>query len=175
MELKITKATKQDLVTVVQLYEALLEHLEAGINYPGWKKDIYPTQEDAETALNKDQLYVAKSGDVLAGTIVLNHFQEDVYQTTHWGCEAPPDKVLVLHTFAVHPGFAGEGVGTALMQFAEAKAIADGLQTIRLDVYEGNKPAIRLYEKQNFCHVGTADMGYGMYGLHEYRLYEKIL
>ena len=175
MELEIRKATKQDLPAVVQLYETLLEHLEAGTNYPGWRKDIYPTQQDAEAALNKGQLYVAQSGEVLAGTIVLNHLQEEAYQTMLWGCNAAPEKVMVLHTFAVHPGFAGKGVGTALMQFAEAKAKADGLQTIRLDVYEGNVPAIRLYEKQNFCRVGTADMGYGMYGLHEYRLYEKIL
>ena len=175
MELQIRKATKQDLAAVVQLYEALLSNLEAGVNYPGWKKDIYPTQQDAEAALQKDQLYVAQSSETLAGTIVLNHFQEDAYQTMQWGCNAPPDKVLVLHTFAVHPGFAGKGVGTALMQFAEAKAKADGLQTMRLDVCESNKPAIRLYEKQQFRHVGTADMGYGMYGLHDYRLYEKIL
>lgn len=175
MELEIRKATKQDLAAVVQLYETLLEHLEAGTNYPGWRKDIYPTQQDAEAALNKGQLYVAQSGDALAGTIVLNHLQEEAYQTMPWGCNAAPEKVMVLHTFAVHPVFGGKGVGTALMQFAEAKAKADGLQTIRLDVYENNKPAIRLYEKQQFHHVGTADMGYGMYGLHEYRLYEKIL
>ncbi len=75
MELEIRKATKQDLATVVQLYETLLEHLEAGTNYPGWKKDIYPTQQDAEAALNKGQLYVAQSGDALAGTIVLDHLQ----------------------------------------------------------------------------------------------------
>ena len=175
MEVQIRKATQRDLAAVVQLYEALLDYLQAGVNYPGWKKDIYPTQQDAETALQKGQLYVAQSGEVLAGTIVLNHVQEDAYQIMHWGCDAPPDKVLVLHTFAVHPSFAGKGVGTALMQFAEAKAKDDGLQTIRLDVYEGNKPAIRLYEKQNFRRVGTADMGYGMYGLHEYHLYEKIL
>ncbi len=48
-------------------------------------------------------------------------------------------------------------------------------KSIRLDVYEGNIPAIRLYEKCGFEYVNTVDLGLGNYGLKWFKLYEKLL
>jgi RimJ/RimL family protein N-acetyltransferase len=44
-----------------------------------------------------------------------------------------------------------------------------------LDVYEGNIPAISLYEKYGFKYIDTVDLGLGNYGLDWFRLYEKLL
>ena len=49
------------------------------------------------------------------------------------------------------------------------------MKAIRLDVYEQNTPAIRLYEKNGFQYITTVDLGLGDYGLHKFHLYEKIL
>ena len=49
------------------------------------------------------------------------------------------------------------------------------MKAIRLDVYENNIPAIKLYEKFGFNYIDTIDLGLGDYGLHRFRLYEKIL
>lgn len=43
------------------------------------------------------------------------------------------------------------------------------------DVYEGNIPAINLYEKCGFKYIDTVDLGLGNYGLNWFRLYEKLL
>ena len=36
------------------------------------------------------------------------------------------------------------------MEFAELQALREGKKTIRLDVYEKNEPAVRLYERQGY-------------------------
>ena len=49
-------------------------------------------------------------------------------------------------------------------------------KAIRLDVYEENIPAIRLYEKCGFKDMGLVDLGLEeIYGLKWYRVFEKVL
>lgn len=62
-----------------------------------------------------------------------------------------------------------------MLKFACDKAAEDGVESLRLDVYSENMPAIRLYEKNGFEYVGTVDLGLGEYGLKWFRLYEKLL
>lgn len=48
-------------------------------------------------------------------------------------------------------------------------------KAICLDVYEKNFPVIQLYESCGFQYIDTVDLGYGQYGLHQFKLYEKLL
>ncbi len=61
------------------------------------------------------------------------------------------------------------------MDFAIEHSIKSQVKSIRLDVYEGNIPAIKLYEKCGFKYIDTVDLGLGNYGLNWFRLYEKLL
>lgn len=67
------------------------------------------------------------------------------------------------------------GVGKALMKFADEHSIKLQVKSIRLDVYEGNIPAIELYEKSGFKYIDTVDLGLGNYGLDWFKLYEKLI
>ena len=67
------------------------------------------------------------------------------------------------------------GVGKSLMEFADEYSIKAQVKSIRLDVYEGNIPAIKLYEKCNFKYIDTVDLGLGNYGLDWFKLYEKLI
>ena len=70
----------------------------------------------------------------------------------------------------------GIGTGKSYLNVKEAEfAKKSGIKTIRLDVYEKNIPAIKLYEKNGFIYTGTVDLGLGNYGLKWFRLYEKII
>ena len=61
------------------------------------------------------------------------------------------------------------------MEFILSYAAQQGIKAVRLDVYEKNTPAIRLYEKLGFGYVDTVDLGYGEYGLDRFRLYQYLL
>ncbi|MFT4105789.1 MAG: GNAT family N-acetyltransferase [Lacrimispora sp.] len=175
-DLKIKQGTEQDIHEISALYDAVIEYLESHTNYTGWKKGIYPTRIQAEEGVKEGTLYVALSSGKFAGSVIVNQEQEPGYEFISWKTPASPEEVAVVHTFLVHPDYLKFGVGRALMEFAEKKAIEEGRKTIRLDVYEHNEPAIRLYESLGYEHAGTADLGYEPYlGLKWFRVYEKSL
>lgn len=61
------------------------------------------------------------------------------------------------------------------MEFVIEYAIQMNMKAVRLDVYEKNIPAIRLYEKLEFQYIDTVDLGYGKYGLDLFKLYQLLL
>lgn len=167
------KAT--DIDELEELYNGINDYLERNINYPGWKKDIYPVREDAIIGVRNGNLYVAKYNGEIIGSIILNHEPEPAYSKAQWEFESDYSEVFVIHTFVVHPKFLKCGVGRSLIDFSIKHSIKTKIKSIRLDVYEGNVPAIRLYEKYGFKYIDTVDLGLGEYGLDWFRLYEKVL
>ena len=175
MHIVIEKGTKLDVDQLAKLYDDLNDFLACNINYPGWRKGVYPTRKDAANAVASGTLYVAKSAEEIVGSIVLNHIPEPAYNKVKWNVDADYTSVFVVHTFAVHPTYLKSGVGTSLMNFAIHHCTNEHAKAIRLDVYENNTPAIRLYEKYGFTYVNKVDLGLGKYGLNHFYLYEKAL
>lgn len=62
-----------------------------------------------------------------------------------------------------------------VMEYIIDLAEKESMKASRLDVYEKNIPAIRLYEKHGFQYIDTVDLGYSQYGLDRFRLYQYIL
>lgn len=175
MDLIVEVGTVNDIDELEQLYNDLNDYLAEGINYPGWIKGIYPIREDAANGIKENALYVARCNGRIAGSIILRHKPEEAYYKVKWSFESDYSDVFVIYTFAVHPNFLKCGVGKALMDFATKHAIMNNAKALRLDVYEKNMPAIKLYEKCGFKYVDTVDLGYGEHGLDWFELYEKQL
>lgn len=171
----IEKAAARDAAEVGRLYDSLNDHLMATVNYPGWKKGLYPVREDAVDAIREGTLFVLREGGKIAGTVILSHREEKGYAQAPWGVELEPEQVLVVHTLAVHPQFLSRGVGRRLIEFAIAHAKAQRMRAVRLDVNERNVPAIRLYESLGFAYIDTVDLGYGIEQVEWYRLYQLVL
>ena len=171
----IEKATLRDADEVGALYDSVNDHLEATVNYPGWKKGLYPIREDAEDAIREDTLFVLRENGQITGTVILSHRAESAYEQAPWGVELSPEQVLVVHTLAVHPQFRGRSVGRRLAEFAVEHAKAQGMRALRLDVNAKNVPAIRLYEGLGFALIDTVDMCYSLEADERYRLYQLLL
>ena len=171
----IKRGEAQDINALENLYNDLNDYLASGINYAGWKKGIYPTREEAVEGVRHQTLYVAKQNGEIAGTIILNHKPETAYSNAKWSFESDYTDVFVVHTFAIHPRYMKCGVGKLLLDFAADLASKSNLKAIRLDVFEGNTPAIRLYEKCGYKYVDTVDLGLKAYGLEWFKLYEILI
>lgn len=167
--------TLKDIDELEQLYNDLNDYLESGQNYPGWRKGVYPVRQNAVDGVKNGNLFVAKNGEKIIGSVILSHVPEKAYNEAKWAFESDYRDVLVIYTFAVHPKFMRSGVGRAIIDFAAEHGKKSGAKAIRLDVYEGNNPAIKLYEKCGFKYVDTVDLGLGAYGLDWFKLYEKLL
>ncbi|EPY2303237.1 TPA: GNAT family N-acetyltransferase [Clostridium sporogenes] len=164
-----------DIDELEQLYNDLNDYLAKGVNYPGWIKGIYPVRQNAIDGIKHGNLYVLKYNGKIIGSVILNHEPESAYHKAKWEFESDYSDVLVVYTFVVHPKFLKCGVGKSLMDFSIEHSIKLGAKSIRLDVYEGNTPAIKLYKKCGFKYIDTVDLGLGNYGLNWFRLYEKML
>ena len=67
-------------------------------------------------------------------------------------------------------------LGKALLDYALCVGKQRKAKAIRLDAYEANIPAIRLYEKCGFTYMGLVDLGLEeIYGLKWYKVFEKVL
>lgn len=175
MDLMIRKGTMNDADEISTLYDTVNDYSTVNKNYPGWLKGIYPLREDAVKGIENGGLYVAEADGKIAATLILSHEPEKAYYGVKWKKELTYDKVLVIYTFAVLPEFFGKGIGTKLLNAAESIARENGIKALRLDVLDGNTPAIKLYEKCGFEYIDTVDLGYGEHGLDNFKLYEKVL
>lgn len=173
--LEIIKGTMEEIEEISELYDQVTDYLETHTNYPGWKKGIYPARADAERGIASYGLFVVRLNGKVVGSVIVNEIQEKGYDTVSWKFQARPEEVAVIHTFLVHPSVVKMGIGKKILEFAEKAAKENGKKAIRLDVYEKNVPAIRLYEKMGFLYAGSADLGYRDYGLNLFKLYEKSL
>ena len=175
MDLIFELGVTSDIDELELLYNNLNDYLLMHTNYPGWIKGIYPTRKNATEGISSKTLFVARSEGKITGSIILNHQPEEAYDDADWLVEITYDNIYVIRTFVIHPNFMGKGIGNALLNYSIEFAKNSGIKTIRLDVYEKNIPAIKLYEKNGFIYTGTVDLGLGNYGLKWFRLYEKII
>lgn len=170
--MEIAKGTMEDLEEVAQLYDETADFLERHVNYPGWRKGLYPVRENASEAIEEGSLYVAREGNKLVGSFILRQEPEDAFPKMDWGVELEHREVFVVYTFAVHPDHQKRGIGRAMLDYILQLAQENGIKAVRLDVYEKNLPAISLYKKCGFQYIGTADLGLGQIGLDQFELYQ---
>lgn len=149
------KATRQDLSAVVEIYADTHTEIEAGRLQVGWIRSIYPGLKTAESALGRDDLYVAEEDGQIVGTAIINQRQEDVYAGAPWEFEAPYDKVMVLHTLVISPKHFGKGYGPRFVQFYEDCARAKGCTYLRMDTNAINLRAQAMYKKLGYKAIGT--------------------
>ncbi|MDP4089563.1 MAG: GNAT family N-acetyltransferase [Bacillota bacterium] len=175
MKIVIELGKENDIDELEKLYNDLNDYFEAAVNYPGWKKGVYPIRQNAIDGVKNGNLYTARHDGKIVGSIILNHEPEPAYYNVTWQIESDYSKVFVIHTFVVHPEFMKFGIGRALLDFADEQGFKSKVKAIRLDVYEGNIPAVKLYEKCGYKYVDTVDLGLSNYGLDWFKLYEKLI
>lgn len=175
MDIQVRLGTETDIDSLEQLYDNLNDYLAETINYPGWIKGGYPVREDAADGIDAGCLFVAVEHDEIIGSIILRPEPEPDSSTATGQAVFDNRKILSIHTFVISPKKLQHGIGKWLLEFAEQHAIETNRNTLRLDVYEKNLPAIGLYEKCGFQHIDTISLGLEEYGLDWFRLYEKRL
>ena len=51
--MKFVKADFTDIEEISKLYDDVCDYLCTHENYPGWKKGVYPTKDDAESGIKE--------------------------------------------------------------------------------------------------------------------------
>lgn len=168
------KARGGDAAALRELYNEIIEAMDASPSHAQWRKDGYPTDADLATATAAGELYLAWCGDELTGAVVLNHAYNPGYDAVAWGVNCSPQQVLFIHTLGVSPRCRRQGVATAMVQHAIEVARSLACKALRLDVIDTNRAADLFYLRQGFLLRSTRRLVYDSVRA-EFNLYELVL
>ncbi len=155
----IRLATPADLSQAADIYEEILDREAQGPVYTNWQRGKYPTIDTARQALEAGTFYVGEENGVLWGVVNLNSVQLPEYGAIPWTIPAAAEEVGVIHTLCIRPSCSGRGYA----------------RHIRLDTWEGNLPANRLYPSLGYRYAGTAEFFFMGFVRENLNCYEKAL
>lgn len=173
--LKIRTANNEDYICVRDFYYSLIDSLKDAEYTPGWKRDIYPTQEFLIRSINSNELYIAEMDESIVACMAVNHEYNDGYKDIQWSVDAKDSELLVIHALGVHPLHSGKGIAKQMVRRVIDMARENNIKTIRLDVLEGNLPAEKAYTKIGFRYCDTVSMFYEDTGWTDYKVFEYIV
>lgn len=174
-EITIVRAGEGDIPEVLEIYASLFPEIEAGENFPGWSRGVYPCEETARAGLREGALYILRLSGRAAGAVIINTNQPPEYGQADWAFPVPENGALVMHTLAVSPAFRGRGVARRIVEFCERQARLRGLEAVRFDTREGNLPAQRLYESCGYRVAGVCHLMSHFSERKRYLCFEKKL
>jgi ribosomal protein S18 acetylase RimI-like enzyme len=165
--MSITKASPTDLDTIMSLIrQAIAVMYQNGIDQ--WNED-YPGREIIAGDIETGTLFKITDRGQIAGIIVLNNRQSPEYGDLTWQDQS--GNFLIVHRLCLHPAFQGKGLSKQMMGFAEEHALKNGCTSIRLDTYNKNYIALKLYDSLGYRRVGTVSFRPGK----TFQCFEKVI
>ena len=149
----IRKAIKDDINVVATLYDKMIDYEDSHVKYTSWRKGIYPTSDTAKLGVKNDSLFVMEENGEIIAAVILDTKQPPEYRDLPWKVDAGHQKALVIHTLCVDPEHSGEGLGSALVEYAKSLALDKKCLCVRLNTTSKNSPALHMYEKNGFYTV----------------------
>ena len=172
----IRLASPADLPAIADIYDAILTREESGGPvYTNWQRGKYPTMDTARQALGDSTLYVGEDVGSLWGVVNLNAVQLPEYDDIPWTIPAERERVGVIHTLCIHPAQAGRGLARRMVAFCEEETRRQGKAVMRLDTWEGNLPANRMYPVLGYRYAGAAEFFFQGFIREILNCYEKKL
>lgn len=166
---------EKDFQRIKDFYWTLIDKMHGSAYLPGWEKGIYPSDTFLKESLKAGELSALFVDDKIAAAMVLNHQDNDGYLEIDWKVHADPSNVLFVHALGVMPDYQGNGLAKLMVQEVIRTAKTKGYAAARLDVLNGNIPALKLYESFDFEYRGTVKMFYEDTGWTDYLLYELVI
>ena len=132
---EIVQAARGDAQAVAECVRAAYAHYVERIG-----REPAPMTADYEALIDAGEVWVARAGEGVAGVLVLR----------------PQPPALLLENVAVAPDRQGEGLGRALVTFAEDRARAEGLAEVVLYTNERMTENLRFYPALGYTETGRA-------------------
>ena len=145
----------------------LLDEATVWVGARGYEQWPLPfPRDELAGAVDRGEVYVAEIDGETVATVTLL-WDDPMY----WG-ERPPDAAYV-HKLAVSRACAGQRIGSAIVEWADATAAAAGREFLRLDCLRDN-PGIRAYyERLGFEHRGDLVVNGRDMSIYERRIHTR--
>jgi len=162
-EIIFRKARKSDLPAVFYFVRKSIRKMDSeGIHQWSW---VYPTIWDFRRDIKNGHMTCGIIDGKIACIYVINSEYDDAYNQCSW--KAPHSCFRILHRIVVNPKFQNKGIGFRTMNHMIEELKADGVESLRLDVFSENPYSLRLYDKLGFEKVGEANWRMGLFYIME--------
>ena len=152
-------ATLEDLDSLYEFFNIIIDHQKYDEYGADWTKDVYPSYEILKEKIENDLFFIETEDDrIIAAGAVQLHEEED-YKKGRWLKNFDDDEIAVLHLFAIHPKYRGKGYTKPFLNYI-IEETGKHIKAIHLDVVKGNLPARKIYEKVGFIYIGDVEMYY---------------
>lgn len=170
---KLEYAREKDWEAVCRFYEAVCAFQETQAYGPVWHYGFYPAPAELLSHIINGELLLLRRGEEIAAAMVVLGHEDEMYREIPWTIRREP--LWVLHLFAVHEAFRGQGIGRKALKLLADLAADAGVNAIHLDVVKGNLPAEKLYRETGYRRVDEQDVYYEDTGDLRVALYELPL
>lgn len=158
--LEIARAQPEDLNSTLTLFDEAVAWLNRkGI--PGqWGTEPFSSNprfaQRLAAWIESGVLYTARRGGELLGVIAIS---PDAPRYAATEVQGRPGPAFYLEAFTTRRSEKGQGVGRALLEFAEAHARLQGAAWLRLDCWAGNPDLCAYYERAGYQPFGQCRLG----------------
>lgn len=150
--IEIIPAAPEDFTRVRTFYHSLIDEMQHLPTFPGWEKDIYPTDASLRGYIDRGEMRLLIADGEIAAAVSLGR-HGDGYDRFVWPSGAADGEFGVVGLLAVHPRFARQGFAKRMLRLALELAREQRLKAVRLDVADNNLPAEHLYVNAGFVYA----------------------
>ncbi|MCL2774003.1 MAG: GNAT family N-acetyltransferase [Oscillospiraceae bacterium] len=144
-EISIKHAEEKDIPIIEDIYLDVVNWLDSA------NKSLWSKQRVSWRGLSKEfsleDFYIAYIGDNPAGSVALPDYDPLIWADVKKG------ESLFVHKLAVKRFAAGQGISTALLEFAVEKCREKNIGTLRLDTDSRREKLMKMYEDFGFVCV----------------------
>ena len=165
-DIKYRLGKLEDIEAITVLIQEAIQEMEKHDIFQ-WD-ELYPTAEDFEDDIKRENLYVAEENEKIIALYVISSESDEAYNNAEW--KYPRETSLVLHRFCVSPGFQNKGIGKKVLMKIESQIKSMGYDSVRLDVFTKNPYSQKLYRNNGYEVRGFAEWRKGRFDLMEKKL-----
>ncbi len=170
-EMTIAPATRDDLFPLLKLFDGAVTWLNAHGLGNQWGSELFSTSLERQRQflrwIDAGVFFAARLQGQIVGSVTLSP-TPPWYIAKRW--ETFPISAFYLEAFTTARTHAGQGLGRALLQWAEYYTLETARTTIWLDCWAGNPALVHYYQQAGFT-------PHEIFPVHEWRgqLFEKRL
>lgn len=162
--MEFIRACEKDFETVYNMMLRAREKLYSEKIYQ-WD-ERYPKAEMIRHDLKNGYTFLVMSdGETVAFFTANSICEDDVHDNIRWIYSG--SNWVILHRLCVEPKYQGKGLGQRILKMFEERAIEEGFESIRIDVFSTNSKAIHIYKKYLYKKVGNAVCERGPFFVYE--------
>lgn len=166
MNVEYKFAGMEDATEIFELIKKAVANMDA-IGIPQWD-EVYPTMEGVAFDIEEHTLQVGRIDGNIAVIFSLNLEYDEEYNKGEWIENSGAFRIV--HRLVVHPAYQNLGLGRHALEYIHSWLANEGMKSSRLDVFQLNPYAQKLYTKMGYKKVGVAHFRKGKFDLMEKQL-----